>query len=166
MITYRHATPDDAKALIAYSNAVGGESDNLTFGRGEFNTSPEAERAFLTSLAAAPTGCGILCLDDDTIVAFGTVTASDRPRICHRGNLGISVRKAYWGKGIGTALMQQLIHFAQTAGLTHLMLEVRVDNAAAIHLYRKLGFDTLCRWPDFFKLDDTFADALLMQRQL
>lgn len=47
----------------------------------------------------------------------------------------------YVGKGIGTALMTELIEIADNwLGLKRLELTVYVDNVAAIHLYEKFGF--------------------------
>ena len=46
-IEIRQAVPDDAEALIEYLNMIGGESDNLTFGKDEFPITAEQERTFL-----------------------------------------------------------------------------------------------------------------------
>ncbi|MEI3129723.1 MAG: GNAT family N-acetyltransferase [Oscillospiraceae bacterium] len=73
-------------------------------------------------------------------------------RMRHRGSIGISVLKAHWGRGIGSALMAQLIAFARENGFAQLELEVRSDNARAIRIYEKFGFQKLCTHPDFFRI--------------
>ena len=45
----REAAPDDAPRVLAYLNRVGGESDNLLFGKDGFPMPVERERAFLES---------------------------------------------------------------------------------------------------------------------
>ena len=45
-ILIREASEADAEALLAYVDTVSGESDNLTFGPGEFNITLEQERQF------------------------------------------------------------------------------------------------------------------------
>ena len=43
LLILRRPTEDDAKAMIDYLNQVGGESDNLLFGKGEFHLTVEQE---------------------------------------------------------------------------------------------------------------------------
>ena len=43
-------------------------------------------------------------------------------------------------RGIGTRLRREIIESAKKYGVTDIHLEVRESNAAAIHLYEKLGF--------------------------
>ena len=46
-LVIRTAMPEDAKAVLRYLNLVGGESDNLTFGAGEFWITEDEERHYL-----------------------------------------------------------------------------------------------------------------------
>ena len=53
----------------------------------------------------------------------------------------MSVRKAFWGRGIGALLLDHLVAWArENPVLRKLDLRVRSDNANAIALYRKRGF--------------------------
>jgi ribosomal protein S18 acetylase RimI-like enzyme len=56
---------------------------------------------------------------------------------------GIGVAPPHRGKGLGEALMREVIEVARTHGLRELWLEVLTPNAPAIALYRKLGFETV-----------------------
>lgn len=47
---------------------------------------------------------------------------------------------AYWGRGIGRALMEACLECARQMGYVQAELEVVADNASAIGLYRNLGF--------------------------
>ena len=81
----------------------------------------------------------------------------------HRGELGVSVVRAMWGKGIGTALIGRILAFARENGLEQVFLEVRSDNARAIRLYEKHGFCKLCTYPAYMKLSNgQRADCDLM----
>ena len=52
------------------------------------------------------------------------------------------VRDDWQGNGVGTALMEACLDLADNRlGLTRLDLRVYVDNAQAISLYKKFGFD-------------------------
>lgn len=53
----------------------------------------------------------------------------------------VAVTPAEHNRGIGRAMMEYLFRQAQQSGITRLILEVRVSNDSAIHLYRSLGFE-------------------------
>ena len=56
---------------------------------------------------------------------------------------GIGVAAPHRGKGLGEALMREVIDVAGTRGLRELWLEVLTPNKPAIALYEKLGFETV-----------------------
>ena len=87
-------------------------------------------------------------------------------RMYHRAELGISVVKAYWGRGIGSQLLEQIIAYAKSHSIELLNLEVRSDNARAIHLYEKFGFRSIGISPAFFKIVNQYVDCVLMYLDL
>ncbi|MFX1362225.1 MAG: ribosomal protein S18-alanine N-acetyltransferase, partial [Promethearchaeota archaeon] len=59
-----------------------------------------------------------------------------------RGHVvSIAVEDAYRGYGIGSELMKRAMDEMKKAGAAECVLEVRVSNAPAINLYKKLGFE-------------------------
>lgn len=73
----------------------------------------------------------------------------------------IGVDRAHQGKGIGRALMDQLVHTADLLG-GPMFLEVRTDNAPAIALYESYGFFTLATRKAYYQ--PSGADAFSMTR--
>ena len=71
----------------------------------------------------------------------------------HRAELGISLKKAWWGCGAASALMERILAFAKETGVEQVNLEVRSDNKRAIALYERFGFRKLCTFPGFFKIN-------------
>ena len=65
-------------------------------------------------------------------------------------------------QGIGS----KLIEFAKSAGIEIINLEVRSDNASAVHLYEKFGFKHIGTSPAFFKIDDEYYDFEIMYLDL
>ncbi|MCL4425584.1 MAG: ribosomal protein S18-alanine N-acetyltransferase [Firmicutes bacterium] len=53
----------------------------------------------------------------------------------------VAVHPDYRGRGVGQALMQELVERALQEGAESMTLEVRVSNLAAQQLYEKLGFE-------------------------
>ena len=71
-----------------------------------------------------------------------------------------------WQKAIGdraSALLTRLIEAGKAAGVTAFTLEVRADNAAAIHLYEKLGFRTAGRLERYLCVNGEYCAALVME---
>ena len=96
-------------------------------------------------------------------VIIGDASLERMPRrMSHRGEFGIAVRKVWWGCGVASALMKEILKFAEANGFEQLNLEVRSDNARAIRLYEKFGFRKLCTFPAFFKINGQDIDFDLM----
>ncbi|MCF2597407.1 N-acetyltransferase [Phocaeicola barnesiae] len=58
----------------------------------------------------------------------------------------VYVKKGHTGKGIGQALMQQLIDVSQKAGLHVLIACITYPNEASVRLHEKLGFKQVSRF--------------------
>jgi ribosomal-protein-alanine N-acetyltransferase len=74
----------------------------------------------------------------------------------------IAVEAAAQGRGIGRALMLELMRQLKAAGVGKLGLEVRASNAAAIGLYTAIGFGEVGRRPGYYR--EPIEDAVLMGR--
>lgn len=53
---FLHCKESDSGALVSYANSIGGETDNLTFGKGEFHMTEEDEAMFIRDLNAKKSG--------------------------------------------------------------------------------------------------------------
>lgn len=84
----------------------------------------------------------LLLAEVDGILAGTTdISHGEKKRIRHIGELGISILKEYRGIGIGRALIQTAIDWAQQdPTIEKIGLGVHDTNTAAIGLYEKLGF--------------------------
>ena len=67
-VLLRQAEPEDAAAVIAYVHRTSGESDNLTFGEGEFEVTEEAEVGILTKFRDTDNWLYILALVDGDLL--------------------------------------------------------------------------------------------------
>lgn len=73
--------------------------------------------------------------------------------------LDLAVSPTYRGCGVARLLLEELLHVAASSG-DDVTLEVRPSNAAALALYRGLGFVERGRRSGYY--DDTQEDALIM----
>jgi len=165
-IIYRTAVPSDAAQLLDYLKQIGGETDNLTFGADGIPFTVEQEAALLERIASSPHKRFFLALDGEKIVGNAVVDGFGNPRFRHRCTLAISVLRDYWGRGIGTGLMEQMLSFAREIGAELASLEVRSDNERAKALYRKFGFQSFGSFPKYFKINEQYFDVDCMTLEL
>jgi [ribosomal protein S18]-alanine N-acetyltransferase len=78
--------------------------------------------------------------------------------------LTIAVRQAYWGKGIGSALLGTLLDAARDRGCAEVFLEVRADNPRAHGLYLRRGFTDLGIRRGYYQ--PSGMDAIVMRKDL
>lgn len=159
------AKPQDAALLLDYMKAIGGETDNLSFGAEDIHINVEGKA---TQLAEQENSCdNVLFLAKADGMIIGDASLERMPRrMNHRGEFGIAVRKVWWGCGVASALMKEILKFAEANGFEQLNLEVRSDNTRAIRLYEKFGFQKLCTFPAFFKINGQYIDFDLMNLQV
>lgn len=161
------AKPSDAAEMLAYLKQIGGETDNLTFGSEGLPFTVEQEEDYIRSLEDSNSCVMFVARLDGKIVGDASFTSPTRERIRHRGELGISVVKSAWGLGIGSKLMEAVIDFARnTAQVEIIFLEVRSDNARAIRLYEKFGFEKTGVARGVLKINGQRIDCDLMSLYL
>ena len=78
--------------------------------------------------------------------------------------LTIAVRPAYWGQGIGSALLGALLRAARSRDCTEVFLEVRADNPRAHGLYQRRGFEDLGVRRGYYQ--PSGVDAIVMRKDL
>lgn len=140
-LVIREATVVDACNVLDYIENISGESEFLTFGPGEFDVNESDEKEFLWKYKESDHQLCMLGLIDDTIVSILNYSSGHRPRIRHCGEFGMSVRKQFWGLGIGSLMLDHLIEWAkETDFIVKINLRVRTDNQRAILLYKRKGF--------------------------
>lgn len=162
MIEYRKATPKDAPALKEYVKTVGTETDFLSYGKDTFNISDEREARFIERFNRSKKDIMLIACDGEKIVANASLEANRVLRYAHRSELSITVLKEYWGRGIGSRIMEILIEFAKENKIEVIYLDVRQDNERAIALYQKFGFKKNCDIEKYFKIDGKYYGGSIM----
>jgi ribosomal-protein-alanine N-acetyltransferase len=78
--------------------------------------------------------------------------------------LTIAVAQAYWGRGIGSALLAELLRTARDRGCDEVFLEVREDNPRARGLYLRRGFEEIGVRRGYYQ--PSGVDAIVMRKDL
>ena len=137
----REAEVEDAAELVTFLNRVSLETDFTSLDRdGILMTDTEME-SFLDKQAHSENQITLLALLNDEIAGLVNITADQRKRVRHIGDLFIVIGKKYWNNGLGSLLLEEVVEWAQASGiLRRLQLTVQTRNQAAVHLYQKQGF--------------------------
>jgi putative acetyltransferase len=159
-ITIRHAEPDDYEALHRIFSGPRVIADTLQLPlpsaemwRKRVSEKPEN----LYSLVA--------CADGEVVGNLGLETQPTRWRRRHVGQIGMAVRDDWQGKGIGTALMEAALDLADNwLNLTRVELIVFTENAAAIALYEKFGFEVEGTHRRYAFRNGAYVDSYSMAR--
>lgn len=166
-LTLRETQSSDAAQVLTYLNQVGGESDNLLFGENGFPMPVEQEAAFLDRQRQETKSVMVAGFVGEELVSIASCDAlTARERVAHRAGLSVTVKKSFWGLGIGRKAMEALIAFAKSVGLEVLQLEVRADNDRAVALYEHLGFEKMGLYRNFMKVNGQSCDAWYMNLYL
>ena len=103
-----------------------------------------------------------VALDEAEVAGWCDIIAKPRATLAHSGTLGIGLRTAYRGRGIGKELMEATLAGARNRGYTRVELTVRVDNLRATRLYENVGFKVEGTLRNHIRIDGKYHDSHLM----
>lgn len=104
-------------------------------------------------------------LNGEVVGSAGLHPVGPALRRRHALTLGISVLPEAQRQGVGSALMAAMCDYADRwVGALRLELTVYCDNAAAIRLYRKFGFEIDGTFKGYAMRDGRYVDAYSMAR--
>lgn len=163
-VTLRSPEEDDAQRLIDYLDSVRRETPFLAVSPADPLPTLEAERAWVRGLREG-LGVQIAADGEGEIIALCSVQMPAEQRLQHVGEIGMSIRAAWCGRGLGTLLMQELIAWAQAAEhVDVLTLSLHGDNTRALRLYQRSGFVIDGRRPWHIMRNSVYVDQMVMSR--
>lgn len=162
----REAEAQDAAALVAFLDLVGQETDFTSLDENGILMTESEMALFIEKQATSDNQITLLALLNDEIAGVLNITAEQRIRIRHIGDIFLVIQRKFWNHGLGSIFLEEGIEWAKTSGvLRRLQLSVQKRNEAAIHLYSKFGFVTegLQERGAYLK-EGIFLDVCLMGR--
>lgn len=161
-LQFRRAVPADADAMarLLSDEAVFGGLLQLPY------PTPELWRKRLETQAVEQDALHLVALAGDTLIASGglhPVGPSLRRR--HVAGLGMCVAAGWQRRGVGSGMMRRLLDWADHwIGYLRIELGVYTDNAAAIALYRRFGFEVEGTQRAYALRGGRYVDTLMMAR--
>lgn len=139
----REAEVEDATELIALLDQIGHESNFTSLDENGLSISESEMQIFIDKQAQSENQITLLAFLNDELAGIINITADQRPRVRHIGDIFLGIKKSFWGSGFGSILMEEAIEWAESSGvIRRLQLTVQKRNLAAIRLYEKMGFIT------------------------
>lgn len=151
---FRTPTAEDAEAMLDYLKTVVSETEFLLRSPEDPFPDLEGEKRFLQANGEGEGNLMIACEMDGIIVGNCDMNRHRRLKDRHRAGIGIALRKAYWNRGIGTAMFREMIRVAGEWGIEQLELEFLEGNDRGRALYEKMGFHIYAELPNAFHLPD------------
>jgi RimJ/RimL family protein N-acetyltransferase len=162
-VTYRRARVGDEAALVPYLAKVVTESDYLTHDPEDLPLSAAQLRTTITQAAQTVNQLVLLALEKGVIIGLLRFRGGSTRRTRHGGEVGITVRRDCWGRGVATGLLSHFLKWAkESGGVRQVNLRVRPDNQRALALYRRHGFTVTGRLKRELYIDGRFFDHLVM----
>lgn len=132
----------------------------------EIDFHSQESEAHIKSFLTNKLGLWLIALNEqEKIVGEIDITIKNFARIRHQGSLTMGIVPTYQGLGLGSALMDQALSWAQQNGLTRVELSVFAHNHKAIKLYKKYGFVIEGIRKNFLRhQDSSFEDDIMMAK--
>ena len=166
--TLRPANPEDAEQMIAYMKQTAAETEFVLRYPDEVQFTLEQEEGILQRLTEDLQTVMMAAIVDGRLAGNSSIGGlGPKRKVRHRCSMAIALKRAYWGLGIGSAMIGYLTELARRMGFAQIDLEVVADNARAVALYEKCGFTATGRRSRALRFDDgTYHDEILMVKYL
>ncbi|MBK1690181.1 GNAT family N-acetyltransferase [Rubrivivax gelatinosus] len=136
----RHATEEDAAALLNLRRAVFAETDFMLWEPQEFKATEEDERKFIAWLSGKTNSVLLVATEGADLVGFLGASGGERIRTQHSALIFLGVRRECWSRGVASAMLHEALSWVSAAGLLRLELNVHTTNDRAVALYKRFGF--------------------------
>ena len=142
----RQPKADDAEAIIAYAQLIFASTDQVLTTPEEYNMTVAQERSWINRPLQEASTLILIATLDSQIIGLLDFTAKPKKKIAHTGEFGVSVHPDHRRAGVGRALIQTLLAWAnENTQIEKVILNVFASNRDAISLYKALGFVEECR---------------------
>lgn len=161
-VTVREAKKEDSPDIQQFVAALLQEKLDVIFARLE-TPSLESIESLVQRLGAEENSRYFLAYHDSELVGMLDLHGAQHPQKKHCAGFGMSVAAGSRGNGVGKALVQSMLDFAQvTESLRRIELEVFETNLRAIRLYEAIGFKLEGKKQQAVLVNGEYIDVLCM----
>jgi L-amino acid N-acyltransferase YncA len=108
----------------------------------------------------------LVAVRDGRIVGWAALSPASR-RACYAGVVegSVYVAEEARGKGVGTALLRELVTQSDDAGVWTIQTSLFPENVASVALHTRCGFRIVGTRERIARLDGTWRDTVLLERR-
>ncbi len=151
---FRSPKAEDSALILENLKILSTETDFMLRCPDEWNETIEEEARFLEGINSSDDALMIVCFLNNRMIGNCSIFFNKFRKERHRARIALAVLKEYWGMGIGTLMIEELVSVAKDQGVTQLELDYFEGNERARSLYVKAGFTQTGEIPNAIKLDD------------
>ncbi len=165
-VSIREADEKDANEILKYLHRNSDRFPYMINTTEELEKNPISETRFIQAHHRFDNCIMIVATHRMRIVGLLNCLGGQKKRTKHDAEFGLSVDADYFRKGIGSAMMDTLLHWAkEQSPLERLTLMVMHENLGAIALYKRYGFVQEGIRHSAVKFDDAhYQDLIIMAR--
>ena len=161
----RNGTQEDGAAALANFVLTHAQTDYLLSYPDEIRFTPQEEGEYLRKKTDSDREIELLAEVEGKVVGLAGIEALGSAfKLSHRADFGVSVDRAYWGLGIGRALLEACVECARKAGYEQLELSVVAENERAVAMYKRAGFREFGRNPGGFRSRISGYQEIILMR--
>ena len=115
----------------------------------------EREKQLFENINASTNNVMLVCIVEEKFVGTCQLVVKEKKKTRHRANIAIALLRDYWGLGIGSQMVDVMIHTAkQMEYVTQIEVKLIEGNCRGRAMYEKKGFRIIGVVPDGICLDD------------
>ena len=137
----REICGEDSEKFRNLVKEVDANSDFMLMEPGERQTTPEQQRNVLERFSQESHSTIFVAEENEKLVGYLMAIGGSVKRTKHSAYLVVGILREFRGKGIGTALFQNLDIWARNHAISRLELTTVTQNEAGVALYKKSGFE-------------------------
>jgi RimJ/RimL family protein N-acetyltransferase len=161
----RSTVGSDARSLKALLDQVGSEP-RATILHEPGSRTARWLRGQIAAAAAQPGELMLAALLDGRVVGHLALVGDPRSHAPHVCEIGIAVAQPERGLGVGSALLDVALPWAQRHGLSRVTVGVLAHNESALHFFATHGFAREGRRVGQYLLSGSYYDEVIMARIL
>ena len=160
----REAIEPDAQQMIDLFSKLDNETSFMMMEPGERKVSIEDQVKRISSFANASDKLMAVAEKGDVLAGFIVASSGVANRNRHSAYMVLGVQKAFWGQGIGGALIEFMESWVIKAGIHRVEFTVVEGNSAARGLYKKYGYDEEGIKRDSLKVNGSYVNEIYMSK--
>ncbi len=144
-IALRYMSAADRDALLRFARSL--PTHDLLFLRRDITKGDEID-AWIADIKRGEVSTIVAVDDGGSMVGYAAVARNDLRWMRHVAELRVLVGEGARGSGVGRALTQEAFRVAADTGVRKMIARMTLDQPAAIHVFRRLGFRSVALLPD------------------